>query len=52
VWGVQLSPGALDALRKAVSYGWTHLDDARKDPLLDPIRDLPEFKALMKEWEK
>ena len=48
----ELRGKAVIHLRKALELGWTDLEHIRKDPDLDPIRDLPEFKALMKEWEK
>jgi hypothetical protein len=48
----ELRGKALAHLRKALELGWTDLDHISKDPDFAPIRDLPEFKALMKEWEE
>jgi serine/threonine protein kinase len=42
---------AIEHLRKAFELGWSDLDHIRKDTDLDPIRRLPAFEALLKEWE-
>ncbi|MHC5082031.1 MAG: tetratricopeptide repeat protein, partial [Planctomycetota bacterium] len=47
-----LQTKAVASLRKAFEYGWTDLDGIRKDADLDPIRDLPAFKALIAEYEE
>ncbi|MHC4598951.1 MAG: TPR end-of-group domain-containing protein, partial [Planctomycetota bacterium] len=49
---VELQAKAVVNLYKALKFGWTDLAHIRKDPDLAPIRGLPEFKALMKEWEE
>jgi hypothetical protein len=43
---------AVEHLRKAFQYGWNDMAHIRKDTDLDPIRDLPAFKALLAEFEK
>ncbi|MHC4600916.1 MAG: protein kinase family protein, partial [Planctomycetota bacterium] len=48
----ELQKEALDHLRKAHELGYKDLAHIRKDPDLAPIRDLPEFKALLAEWEE
>jgi tetratricopeptide (TPR) repeat protein len=48
----RLAAEAVGNLRKALELGFTDLDPIRKDPGLAPLRELPEFKALLKEWEE
>jgi len=43
---------ALENLRWALGLGWSDLAQLRKDPDLEPIRELPEFKKLLEEWEE
>ena len=42
---------ALNHLRKCLEVGWKDLEALRKDAHLAPLRDSPEFEALMKEWD-
>ncbi|MHC4598074.1 MAG: FKBP-type peptidyl-prolyl cis-trans isomerase [Planctomycetota bacterium] len=42
---------ALSNLKRSLELGWKDLEHIGKDKDLDPIRDLPEFKALLAEWE-
>jgi tetratricopeptide (TPR) repeat protein len=39
---------SLDALRKALRLGYDDLGHIETDPDLDAIRDLPEFRAILK----
>jgi hypothetical protein len=48
----RLRAKALIQLRRAFELGFDNLTHVRKNPLLDPLRDLPEFKALLAEWEE
>ncbi|MHC5037414.1 MAG: tetratricopeptide repeat protein, partial [Planctomycetota bacterium] len=48
----ELRTSALASIHKAFELGFTDLDKIRKDPDLVPIRDLPEFKALLAERQK
>ncbi|MHC5038611.1 MAG: protein kinase domain-containing protein [Planctomycetota bacterium] len=48
----ELQAKAVGNLRKAFERGWTDMDRIRKDPELAPLRELPAFKALLREWEK
>ena len=34
-------------LREAIAAGWRDFAHMQKDPDLAPLRDLPEFKALL-----
>ena len=34
-------------LREAIAPGWKDFAHMQKDPDLTPLRDLPEFKALL-----
>ncbi|MHC5039052.1 MAG: TPR end-of-group domain-containing protein, partial [Planctomycetota bacterium] len=43
---------AVSHLRKAFELGYRDLDNVRKNPDLAPLRDRPEFKALLAEWEE
>ena len=43
---------AVAHLREAMNYGWSDPDVVYRDSDLDPVRHLPEFKALVAEWEK
>ncbi|MHC4599504.1 MAG: TPR end-of-group domain-containing protein, partial [Planctomycetota bacterium] len=43
---------ALANLRKALELGYKDLDHIRKDSDLAPLRDLPEFEALLAEYEE
>ncbi|MHC4598274.1 MAG: protein kinase domain-containing protein [Planctomycetota bacterium] len=43
---------ALDNLRSALELGYRDFEALRKGPNLEAIRELPEFEALLKEWEK
>ena len=38
---------ALATLREAIADGWKDFAHMQKDPDLTPLRDLPEFKALL-----
>ena len=38
---------ALATLREAIAAGWKNFAHMQKDPDLTPLRDLPEFKALL-----
>jgi tetratricopeptide (TPR) repeat protein len=40
--------GALEALRQAVRLGYDDLGHIETDPDLDALRDLPEFRAILK----
>jgi tetratricopeptide (TPR) repeat protein len=42
---------AIAHLRTAVEGGMKNPDEVRRDPGFAPLRDLPAFQALMKEWE-
>jgi tetratricopeptide (TPR) repeat protein len=44
--------GALAHLRRALELGWNNIPYTRKDPNFEPIRERPEFEALLAEWEK
>jgi serine/threonine protein kinase/tetratricopeptide (TPR) repeat protein len=48
----ELQQKALTSLGKAFRLGFSDLATLRKDPDLNPIRSLPAFKALVKEWEE
>ena len=48
----ELRARALASLGRAFEFRYSDFDHIRKDPDLDPIRNLPEFQALMKEWER
>ncbi|MHC5079653.1 MAG: protein kinase domain-containing protein [Planctomycetota bacterium] len=48
----ELYTKAVDNLRKALELGYSDLANTRNNPDLAPIRDLPEFKVLLAEWEK
>ncbi|MHC5081246.1 MAG: TPR end-of-group domain-containing protein, partial [Planctomycetota bacterium] len=48
----RLRAKALIHLRRAFELGCDHLNHFRKNPILDPLRELPEFKALLAEWEE
>jgi serine/threonine-protein kinase len=43
---------AVDHLKKALELGYADLDEIRKNPDLAPLRDRPEFKALLAEQEE
>jgi tetratricopeptide (TPR) repeat protein len=43
---------ALDALRKAVRLGYDDLGHIETDPDLDILRELPEFRAILKRRAK
>jgi serine/threonine-protein kinase len=43
---------ALLHLRKAFETGFTSIQEIRKNPQIAPLRDLPEFQALLNEWEE
>jgi tetratricopeptide (TPR) repeat protein len=43
---------AVDRLRRAFELGWPDLDHVKKDPDLDPLREHPEFRGLVDEWER
>ncbi|MHC5038646.1 MAG: protein kinase domain-containing protein [Planctomycetota bacterium] len=47
----KLRTEALNHLRRALGMGWHDLDHMKRDTDLVPIRDLPEFKALLAEYE-
>jgi tetratricopeptide (TPR) repeat protein len=49
---VELQGRAIDQLRLSLEHGYTDLAKIQKALSFAPIRDLPEFKALMKEWEE
>ena len=38
---------ALATLRESIAAGWKDVAQMQKDPDLTPLRDLPEFKALL-----
>ena len=38
---------ALATLREAIAAGWKDFAHMQKDPDLTPLRDLPEFRALL-----
>jgi hypothetical protein len=38
---------ALATLQEAIAAGWKDFAHMQKDPDLGPLRDLPEFKALL-----
>lgn len=40
---------ALDELRRAVQLGYRDLDWMQQDPDLDPLKERPEFHALLRE---
>ncbi len=42
----------LRALRKSVERGYRNINDFRRDPDLDPLRETMEFEELMKELEE
>ena len=42
---------ALDQLGRAFALGFADFEHARRDPGLEALRDLPAFRALLKEWE-
>ncbi|MHC4598674.1 MAG: protein kinase domain-containing protein [Planctomycetota bacterium] len=48
----ELSTKAVDNLRKALELGFENTQHIRQNTDLAPIRDLPEFKALLAEWEE
>ena len=39
-------------LQKALEMGYRNLIHIKRDSDLDPIRDMPEFKALLEKYEK
>jgi adenylate cyclase len=39
---------ALDCLEKSISGGMAHMEWIENDTDLDPLRELPRFKALLK----
>ena len=43
-----LCASALATLREAIAVGWKDFAHMQKDPDLAPLRDLPEFKELIK----
>jgi tetratricopeptide (TPR) repeat protein len=43
---------AVENLRKALELGYSDLAHLRQDADLDPIKELPEFKKLLEEWEE
>ncbi|MHC5040641.1 MAG: TPR end-of-group domain-containing protein, partial [Planctomycetota bacterium] len=43
---------AIAFLERARGFGWDDLAKIREDEELDPIRDLPKFKALLAKWEE
>jgi serine/threonine-protein kinase len=43
---------ALAHLRQAFAFGWKDLKYLRENPLLEPLRSLPAFQALIKAWEE
>jgi len=45
-------PDALAALRKAIAFGYDHVDWLRKDPDLDGLRANDAFKRLIEDLEK
>jgi hypothetical protein len=44
-----LADRALDTLRRAVAAGMTDFAVFKRDPDLDPLRQRPDFRALMRE---
>jgi adenylate cyclase len=42
---------ALQVLQQSVDRGFSNIEDFRHDPDLDPLRELPEFKALLRRLE-
>ncbi|MHC4779355.1 MAG: TPR end-of-group domain-containing protein [Planctomycetota bacterium] len=42
---------ALDNLKRSLELGWKDLGHIGKDTDLDPLREQPEFKALVAEWK-
>jgi TolB-like protein len=42
----------LTMLRRSIDKGILAIEEFRRDPVLDPLRGLPEFEALMKELEE
>ncbi len=42
---------ALEALRRAIARGYSEIELLRRDPDLNPIRDMPEFKAILANLE-
>ena len=43
---------ALQCLKRTLELGNDDFAQMRKDPDLAPLRVLPEFEALLKEWEE
>ncbi|MHC4598270.1 MAG: protein kinase domain-containing protein [Planctomycetota bacterium] len=48
----RLKAMAIASLEQALDLGYKNFAHVRKDPDLAPIRDLPEFKALVAEYEE
>ena len=40
-------PGAKDALTKAIAGGYPHLDTLRREPLMAPLRTIPDFEETI-----
>jgi tetratricopeptide (TPR) repeat protein len=43
---------AIDAIKRAFEMGYRRMKHIEMDDDLDPIRDMPEFKALLEKYEK
>ena len=43
---------ALECLRQGKQRGWNDLETLEIDPDLEPIRETPEFQALLAEFRK
>jgi len=46
-----LASKAIESLRKSVEFGWTDLATIRRLGEFDPLRNAPEFKALVRDLE-